>query len=336
MKTWSSRFVPVLAGALLIGFPVTLTLAVPATAGETKKLGIDAQSWYITPVSTCTLPVGCPPAPVPQSVSPFPKGTLHIGVKGGQGSAHAYVKPDLDAIPIGASMRSGTMTLPVTQDLPLGNAQVETAAMVGCAVTEPITDGVEGGITQPPTFDCDEASEPVKIQKGAKSFSLDLAPFLRLWSTGAPALGIALVPAPDQQPDANWRVTLNGKDSEATPRISATVAYVQQSQSPTPEPSADPTPPPTGGEQVSPPIGVPEIGPAPKEGTTPPVASAEPPRPELSPEPQHQAARLVNMPWYSYGGVVYLPLVLLVVAIVVARSLTRPLTARPLSRAGMT
>lgn len=321
------------AAASLIGSALVLAVASPVSAMDTEKVGIDAQAWYITPVTACTLPVGCPPEPAPQSVSLYPKGTLHIAVEGGQSAAHAYVKPDLTSIPAGANLRAGTMTLPVTQDLPFGNARVESAAIVGCLITEPITDGVEGGITDPPAYDCEQASSPAKSRKDAKSFTLDLAPFLRLWSAGTPALGIALVPAPGQAPDANWQATFNGKGSEATPRISANISYAPtvetQGNDPLPPTEAVAAPPTSGGVDAGPPA-VPEIGEAPEAVSPPPASAGGPPAPEVSSDSQAQVARLVNTPWYSYGGVVYLPLVLIAAIAIIARSLTRPLKPKPL------
>lgn len=321
------------AVAFLIGSALVLAAASPVSAMDTEKVGIDAQAWYITPVTACTLPIGCPPEPAPQSVSLYPKGTLHIAVDGGQPAAHAYLKPDLTSIPAGANLRAGTMTLPVTQDLPFGNVRVESAAIVGCLITEPIIEGVEGGITEPPAYDCEQASSPAKLRKDAKSFTLDLAPFLRMWSAGTPALGIALVPAPGQASDANWQVTFNGKGTEATPRISATISYASTVENdgtdPLPPAGAVTAPPPIGGVDAAPPA-VPEIGEAPEAPSPPPLPAGEPPAPEISPDSQADVARLVNTPWYSYGGVVYLPLVLVAAIAIIARSLTRPLKPKPL------
>lgn len=192
------------AVAGLLGSVLALVWAAGAMAADTQKVGVEAQAWYWTPANACELPIGCPPAPVPNAVSTYSTGTLHIAVDAGQSAAHAYLKPDLLALPPGATLVSGKLTLPVAEDPQAGNVAAETAKVVGCLVTEPITDGVEGGVSKPPAYDCDQAQSAAKPGKNAKSFTMDLAPFLNAWNEGTPPLGIALVPAPEQAPESAW------------------------------------------------------------------------------------------------------------------------------------
>lgn len=325
-----------LTTAGLVASATALAWATPATAADTEKVDIAAQSWYRTRVNVCSAPIGCPPDPAPSAVSTFPKGTLHVALDAGQPAAHAYVKPDIESIPFGAKLLSGKLTLPVSEDPSSGNAAVETAKIVGCLVLDPITDGVEGGVTEPPAYDCEKAQAVAKPGKGAKTFTMDLAPFLNAWSTGLPPLGIALVPAPDQAADSSWQVMFNGKETEATPRASASVSFDEQTTSG----GILPLPPPTSGDPAvvpgfsgaeMPSLGEPDIGAAPEVADSPAAETGPAPEPEVAPEqPVAAPHRLVNMHWYTHGGVVYLPLVFLAGIAIVARTLTRPVSPRPL------
>lgn len=312
----------------LVGSVCALIWSAAATAAETEKVDIAAQSWYRTPVNVCELPIGCPPEPVPSGVSTYPKGTLHVGVASGQPAAHAYLKPDLESVAFGTELLSGKLTLPVSQDPSAGNVKMATAKIVGCLVTEPITDGVDGGITKPPAYDCEKAQSVAKLERDAKTYAVDLAPFLNAWNEGLPPLGIALVPAPDQAPDAAWEVTFNGKGTEATPRASASVSFGEQGTDGGSPPASGPAAV-SGSGIDTPSLAEPDIGAAPDAADAPP-AKAGAPEPEVRPQQQAAAPQLVNMPWYTYGGVVYLPLALLAGIAIVARTLTRPVRPRPL------
>src|SRR6059058_5253196 len=70
-----------------------------------------AEAWYAAaPIDVCTTPLGCPPDQVP--TSPYPAGSLHVGVAGGQETARSYVQPDLSQLS-GATLLRGTMALHV-------------------------------------------------------------------------------------------------------------------------------------------------------------------------------------------------------------------------------
>lgn len=332
---WLTR----VAIAGLAGSVPALVWAAAATAADTENVGVEAQAWYRTPADVCSAPIGCPPEPTPDGVSAYPRGTLHVELNAGQPTAHAYLEPDLKSVPVGAELLGGTLTLPVSQDTLAGNAAVETAKIVGCLVAEPITDGVEGGITTPPAYDCDQARSPAEPGKNATTFTMDLAPFLTAWHDDSPPLGIALVPAPDQEPGAGWQVTFNGKDTAAAPTASVSVSYDEQaagggSASP-PTMSSEPvTVPGSTGPET--PLADFALGAPPEAAAPPPAVTGAVPEPAVV--PGRQAAtpiRLVNMPWYSHGGVVYLPLAFLAGMAVVARTLIKPVSPRPLRMRSM-
>lgn len=321
-----------LTGAGLVYCATALALAVPATAApETAEVGSAAEAWYITPAAaSCSAPVGCPPEPAPSQASTYPEGTLHVGVLSGQPSAHAYIDPDLNGLPPGAKPLSGTLTLPVSQDPNAGNAQAETAKLLACVVTEPVTDGVAGGTTDAPEYDCESGQSPAQLSKDAKSFTVDLAPIFEAWSAGEPDHGVALVPAEEQEPGAAWQLTFTGKEAEAEPKISATIAYETTDTAgsidmpPLPAETAPGAGPPEVtelGEELQ--AAAPEgTGKAPEAAS--PLAKGKGEAPDVASE-QRAAAGLTNTPWFTYPGVVYLPLAVFVVTAALGRALTRPL-----------
>lgn len=340
MRRTTAAWLTRVAVAGLAGSVPALVWAAAAMAADTENVGIEAQAWYRTPADVCSAPIGCPPKPVPDAVSAYPRGTLHVEVDAGQPAAHAYLKPDLRTVSPDATPVSGRLTLPVTEGPQAGNIAVETATIVGCLVTEPITDGVEGGITTPPAYDCHQARSPAKPSKDATTFTMDLAAFLTAWHEGSPRLGIALVPAPDQAPGAGWQVTFNGKDTAATPRVSVSLTYDEHdtgggNASP-PTRSSDPVVVPGSGGPETPPLADFALGAAPESVAPPPAVTGAVPEPAAL--PGRQAAtpiRLVNMPWYSHGGVVYLPLAFLAGIALIARTLIKPVSPRPLRMRSM-
>lgn len=319
-----------LTGVGLVSCATALAVAMPATAApETAEVGSAAEAWFMTPAAaSCSAPVGCPPEPAPSEASAYPEGTLHVGVLSGQPAAHSYIDPDLNGLPPGAKPLSGTLTLPVSQDPDAGNAQAETAKLLACVVTEPVTDGVAGGTTDAPEYDCESGQSPAQLSKDAKSFTVDLAPIFEAWSAGEPDHGVALVPAGKQEPGASWQLTFTGKEAKAEPKISATIAYEVTGTAGSMDMPALPaeTPPEAGapdvtelGEELAAPEGT---GKAPEAASE--AATGKGKAPDVAPE-QRAAAGLTNTPWFTYPGVVYLPLAIFVVTAVLGRALTRPL-----------
>src|SRR4051794_35168975 len=161
-----------------------------AAAQRTVTVGSGADAWYQTaPPGACSSPVGCP-APVPSAASPYPAGTLHVGVVGGQQSAIAFVRLDLTAVPFGARLLGGTLLLPLAKSGQAGNANTATARLQACLVTKPIQDGVEGGTGAPPSYDCGQAKAPATAAKGGSSFTVNLGPLVAAWASGVPNLGL--------------------------------------------------------------------------------------------------------------------------------------------------
>lgn len=317
-------------GALLAVCTVGM-LAGPADA-DTMRAGDAAEAWYTVPpaLDACTLPVDCSTAPPPPAVSAYPEGTLHVESAGDQTVSHAYVVPDLSGVPPTGELTGATMTLPVTQAPEAGNVNVEGAKLVACPATGEVEDGVYGGTSKMPGFDCETTNSPATYDAKAKAFTIDLMPLLATWLPGSPAPGIALVPAPGQAPEAAWHVSFNGKDADEKRKIGSRITYGEST-------------PPALGDDSSPTAGPmpqpPDIAsPAPAE-MSPPAAA---PEPDAAPAPAPDAAQspdvapkqapftLLNSPWYTYRGVVFLPLAFLSALGLTGHSLTkrRPIRVR--------
>jgi hypothetical protein len=196
------------AGALL--FPLQVATAQSAAAPTAPS----AEAWYRTTAAPaapiCTLPVGCPPAPVP---SQYPPRTLHVGVTGGQEEARTYLGFDL--FEVTGEITGGTLTLPVAPDA--GSRAPETAKMRACLATAPVQDGVDGEVQPaPPAVDCATSADAVYAAgdgQGPAVFTVDLAAFATALGSGAVAL--ALVPAEGVPPNDDWHVALSQRDRQA-------------------------------------------------------------------------------------------------------------------------
>src|SRR3954447_16756580 len=182
-----------------------------------------AEAWYAAaPIDVCTTPLGCPPDQVP--TPPYPAGSLHVGVAGGQETARTYVQPDLSQLG-GATLLRGTMALHVDTTDTDGSVSPESAKILACGVTAAFADGSAGSASAPPAVDCTTSTHPVYDAKSGV-LTLDLGPFLQAWNKGAPQLGIALVPNQTQatQTDA-WHVTIEGRKQAGAKPVTSTVDY---------------------------------------------------------------------------------------------------------------
>lgn len=308
-----------LAGVL--GLAVLL-VAAPASATESQVVvGDAADSWYASPPAvSCSVPVGCAPA---LPTTPFPAGTLHVGVVSGQESARAYVKPDLSVLPFDASLKEGLLVLPLSTDSRAGQVQPDTARLRACLVSKPITDGVEGGTSAAPTINCELAQSAAAQSTDRSSFLVDLAPFLQAWNAGTPQLGLALVPAATQETGATWHVSFDGKRSAAVAKVSSTLTY----DVPDPTPAGTtPGPAPSTPTAVGP--GLPPLGgiAQPTPSLTPEPVLPTPAAPVTAPPAQHVAApaAITTAAWYRNGAAVYMPLLLLCGIGLLVRAVARP------------
>jgi hypothetical protein len=240
------------AGLLLFPLQVaTAQSAVPPSAPS-------AEAWYRTTAApaapACTLPVGCPPAPLP---SQYPPGTLHVGVTAGQEEARTYLAFDLSGLT--GELTGGTLTLPVASGA--GSRAPETAKLRACLVTAPVQDGVDGEVQPaPPAVDCATSADAVYAAgdgQGPAVFTVDLAAFATAFGSGAAAL--SLVPAEGVPPTDNWHVALSRRDRQAEVAVPISATF---------QVAAAESPPPAQEETA-----------APSFGFTPPVDSFAPSTP---------------------------------------------------------
>lgn len=312
------------AGLVLAGTAVPLFWL--ATAAEARvgsaTVGDVAEAWYAkTAVDVCTTPLGCPPADVP--TSPYPADTLHVGVAGGQETARTYLLPDLSSLPFDATATEGTMMLPVATGQQDGTVTPESAKVVACLATKPVTDGVQGSGQAPPDTDC-KVSAPLKYDADKTVFTLDLMPFLDAWDNGSIPLGIALLPDPDKSsPSDAWHVTFNGRKRTGGAHISSEITYTVPDTSTSDTTGTTNTPttttPPT---TTAPPPTTPNVQ-LPPTTTAPPPATA----PQVAPtQPQPVAQPVAFNREFQYPMAFLAPLALLAGAVFFARLFTRDAT----------
>ena len=330
------------AGLLLSGASVPLAwlMVAPADAApveahgsHTAQVADSAEAWYAdAPVNLCTTPLGCPPADVPSS--PYPEDTLHVGVAGGRETARTYVVPDLAAIPYGATYTAGTMTLPVATGDEDGTSSPETAKLVACLTTKPVTDGTQGSTETPPKVDC-ETSAKASYDAKKSLFTVDLSPFLSAWSHGALPFGIALLPDPKAaQPTDAWHVAFNGRQRKGAEHISSVITF-------TPPAPLDTGGTTTGGvgtggttTTAPPPVdtGPPSTTNVPLPGSASQAAPDQPAPQVAPPSTTTQAQPAALSREYQYPLAFLLPLAMLVGAVFFARLFTRDATPRPVTR----
>ena len=216
------RRAALLACAIVV--PLASLLIGTATAGPSATVRDIAEAWYAAaPIDVCTTPLGCPPKQAP--TSPYPAGSLHVSVAGGQETARSYVQPDLSTLPFGATLLSGTMTLHVDTANTDGSTMPASAKILACLVTAPFADGTAGSTSAPPAIDCTISAKPA-YDAVTGVFTLDLSTLLQAWNAGQPQLGIALVPNQTQvsQTDA-WHVTIEGHAQSGAKPITSTISY---------------------------------------------------------------------------------------------------------------
>lgn len=321
-----------LARAALVAAAVVLPLAglLPGsahadTAASSATLPDAAEAWYAAaPIDVCTTPLGCPPEQVP--TSPYPTGSLHVGVAAGQETARTYLLPAVSTLPVGATLLGGTMTLHVDTAQQDGSLTPDSARILACLVTAPFNNGTAGSASAPPATDCTTSAKPT-YDAASGVLRLDLTAFLQAWTAGRPELGVALIPNATQttQTDA-WHVTIEGREQTGAKPVTSTVSYRAQPSDALP-----------GVTIAQPPTGVPPVAPAspPTAVPLPPTTTtggATGPAPVVAGQPQPPAAQATR-PVAFAGPVAYpaafiAPLALLAGVVFFARLFTRDAAPR--------
>jgi hypothetical protein len=306
------------AGSASLGF---LPLAHAGTT--TQKLVPTAEAWY-QPNPTCASPAGCattdalpaqPPAEVP--TTPFPAGSLRVGMVVGQEVARSYLGFSLALVD--QQLTAATLDIPLDTAFQDGSMQPETSKVIVCGISGSVTPAY-GSLATPPAADCSAKAPASYVATPTPHLHADLAPLLSTLSSGG---GLALLPdAAASGQTGLWQVVFSAHDRSGdakTPPASLAVTLTDLPQQ----------------EQELPPVAVPEaqVPQAPPLGgiTAPLPTTVTPQAPAVSgPAPTVGTgvvpqARTVTV-GYAYPTVWLLPLAFLVVVPLVARSLTRDLT----------
>lgn len=201
-----------------------------SVAAETPRIEAtpSKEAWHnITP--PCMALVDCSLLPTP---SPFPGDTLHVAVSGGEESARTYLA-FAPALPLGAVLTEGTLTLPLDTDPSHGSINPEQANFVAC-MTDPTFEEAQGSMDQPPEVDCKTRRSALYSEK-RMVFEVDLGRFLEEWT--ATDFALALVPSDRAlEGTETWRVVFPASPDasedppeddtdEPPPPITATLRY---------------------------------------------------------------------------------------------------------------
>ena len=211
--------------------------ATPATAARKDKPSqkqksedakVSKKAWFQSAPPCATVDCATLPA-----VNPYPEGTLHVAVVGGQETARTYLALEFE-LPADTEPTGGTLGLPVDADATHGSVSPETASIVACATIDEFKNE-RGATAAPPKADCDIRRSAVYQEKKAL-FVVDLGRFTEEWvmePSGEWTAALALVPAPSAQADSEtWHAVFPATDpprkkSERakTPVIAATIEY---------------------------------------------------------------------------------------------------------------
>ena len=339
MHRTGTRGMAAVALAMLVGLSFWSVQAFAATARNVKAA---QESWYqVSPADlgeedpTCTLPTGCAPQPS-APVQPYPEDTLQVGIAAGRDTARTFLKLDLKALPPGAFITGGTLTLPVLADEESGSRQPDTADLSACPVAGAVEKARGGAAEEQPEFSCETAAKATYRTAKQPIVTVDLKPLAATLTSG----GIAIVPSQAaRESGATWQVAFPAREHEVEPEISAAVGYDEPADlGSVPPPPAEEPPPLDAGDDSLPAdqgFGTPQdldapdsfTGSAPDLGSQDageaPVAApgAEDPVVAGAPAPAPVAVPLALTAGYAYPAVWLAPLVLAAVAGLLARSL---------------
>ena len=214
------------AGAAVVTAVMLLLVALPLTAAAaTATVGNGDEAWFLAKKEflkenpsgedpTCALPTDCNVAGQAVRPSPHPEGVLVVASNAGDPDAQMYFNFDTSALPFGAVVTGGTVTLPVAKDPEARNANAANAKMVACLVTGFIPGGADAGsYADRPRWD-ENVCVPVKQTKPDPdlTYSVDLERFGKAWASGTFMNGITLMQDPaieEPAPQETWRVVFN-------------------------------------------------------------------------------------------------------------------------------
>jgi hypothetical protein len=244
---------------------------------------------------------------------------MHVGVSLGQETARSYLGFAFSGL-LGP-VTAGTLNVPLDVTQNDGSSSPETAKVIVCLVTAPVT-ASEGTTDTPPKTDC-AGSVPAKyVATPTPHLTADIG---SLGGKLSSASGLALLPdATKAAPSDAWRVVFSAHtrtDAAKTAPASLTLSVDEAApivDVPVDEPVAQQpyvsaVKPVTGTGFAGPPISTPVTEPTVDTPT------------EIAPVPAASAPRLVTV-GYAYPAVWLLPLAFLVLVPATARALTKDLS----------
>jgi hypothetical protein len=312
--------------AALVGATFAVMAFAPIAIGEDAMITFSplVEAWY-QPHPSCLTPVGCvASAAVP--ASPFPAGTMHVGVAAGHELARTYLAFAFGQLTAASSAR---LTVPLDVEQTDGSTSPADAKVIVCLTTSPGITAIEGSTDPPPPVDCRTPAPARFVALPVPHLEADLGALL----AGLPtATGVALLPdGATIAPTDAWRIVFSAhtRGGAGATGASTLTAAVAPAEAATPEPSE------ANLVDAVAPASLREI--APVSGTAfaaPPTTTS--PRIDAIAEPAPSAAaNAVELPspdlvtfGYAYPGIWLLPLALLVLVPAVGRALTRDLSPR--------
>lgn len=281
---------------------------------HTVQVRDDTEAWYqVLPIGICSTPIGCPPPlplPVPGPSTIYPEGTLHVGAALGIEISRTYLRPALYSLPTDATLTAGRVTVPIDPDLKAGTISPKAAKIQACFVTEPVTNGIQGALEDPPVVNCAIHSLARLTSKG-DAFTVELAPFIAAWHAGKPNNGIALMPVDKLGSLSVWQVALNGQSVAGKPHVIYDLTYTQPGTDLGTSVTPPPSPPPPAPTVVAPPA-PPTVVVVSQVPVAPPVVA--------------QPVALERTTGFKYSAVFLMPLAFLLALAFLARTFTRDAT----------
>jgi hypothetical protein len=256
----------------------------------------------------------------PPLTNPWPAGSLHVAVAGGQETARTYLAFALGDL--GGTVDGAVLDVPLDTSAQDGSVSPESAAVQVCPFTESVSPA-SGSFDAPPAVACDEGVAATFVATPTPHLHADLAPLL---GDLAGATGVALLPDPRKVDQTSaWHVVLSAHDrADAAKTAPASLAVtvtpygtdtgVDVPLPPAPAVEVPAAPPLTGTGFAAPP--------APQAPVQQPLAA--PAAPQAAPVLQ---ARTITV-GYAYPAVWLLPVALLVLVPLTTGALTKDLTPR--------
>ena len=325
--------VRLITAGLVVG-SAALGFAPMASASTDLTLTPSAEAWY-QPNPTCLTPAGCvtqeaipvaPPAEPPQlpAASPYPAGTLHVGVTTGAETARTYLRFPFEQL-YGRTATAATLTIPLDVTPESGSASPELSKIALCGTNSTKIEASEGTTNEPPASDCAVSVPATYVATPQPHLMANLGAL----AADLPQLtGLALLPDKSKTtPTDAWHVAFSSRtrtDAAKTAPASLTVTLDDEATEDFGTVDVPVSPPETGG--------ITGVAPVTNTGfaNTPSVQAPLTQAPTVSgpvANPPVNQPRLVTV-GYAYPTVWLLPLAFLVLVPLVARSLTKDLSTR--------